>query len=182
MAVFAGLDVSQDKATICIVSDKGSSEEKGFGCRPSSSGEYWLGSQPDGEASGNEARAGTTGQAPHHRCMLVYTGWRGVLRRSFRWPSGPVSASRPPRAARGAPELVVGDAAVGRIAALFVKYDPDYREKIEVRRKRFEALGTASLRPSRGRRGHPLLAANLSRGQMAAWLHRMVATDRCPAR
>jgi hypothetical protein len=39
------------------------------------------------------------------------------------------------------PELVVGDAAVGRIAALFVKYDPDYREKIEVRRKRFEALG-----------------------------------------
>ena len=39
------------------------------------------------------------------------------------------------------PELVVGDAAVDRIAALFVKYDPDYREKIEARRKRFEALG-----------------------------------------
>jgi hypothetical protein len=39
------------------------------------------------------------------------------------------------------PELVVGDAAADRIAALFVKYDPDYREKIEARRRRFEALG-----------------------------------------
>jgi hypothetical protein len=29
MAIFAGLDVSQDKATICIVSDQGSSEEQG---------------------------------------------------------------------------------------------------------------------------------------------------------
>jgi hypothetical protein len=42
---------------------------------------------------------------------------------------------------RGEPaEPVVGDAALDRISALFVRYDPDYPGKIAARRQRFEAL------------------------------------------
>ena len=61
---------------------------------------------------------------------------------SFGAASGELSGSPPLpdvlASHKEVPELVVGDAAADRIATLFVKYDPDYREKIEVRRKRFE--------------------------------------------
>ena len=37
-------------------------------------------------------------------------------------------------------ELVVGDAAAGRIDALFLEYDPGYLEQFATRERRFDAL------------------------------------------
>ena len=54
-----------------------------------------------------------------------------------RSPSRPAEALSPYGTAA---ELVVGDAAVDLIDALFVKYDPDYLDKITARRRRFDAL------------------------------------------
>jgi hypothetical protein len=67
-----------------------------------------------------------------HLTIVAIGLWLAAL------PAGPQAQALPDH--RGV-ALVFGDAAIGRIEAKFIDYDPAYLSQCERRRERFDALG-----------------------------------------